>query len=159
MVAFTILASLIFIIGLILNIFIIAYLSQKLPALKTSFDLVLIDSLISSIIFASLIYVQYILIFYFAPLPYYSNIIFAIIFHIFGGIFLSSVFLTMLLKYLFIYHSEKIMEKSDSTIRWSFLFLRILLTSTSIFLNNFGPYQREPKSFLLLKDPNDERTR
>ena len=110
MIAIVILASFILAIGLFLNFSIIAYLSKKPPIRQTSLDLVLIDTLLSSLIFAFLIYLQYILLFYFAPLSYFTNAIFTTLLMYAGAVLMASTFLTMLLKCLFIFHSETLFD-------------------------------------------------
>ena len=159
MIAIVILASTILAVGLGLNSIIIAYLNSKPQIRKTSLDLVLIDTLLFSIIFVLLLYMQFLLLFYFAPLSYYANAIFSVLWVSAGAAFMASSFLTMSLKYLFIFHSEILFETSDSRIRYLFLFLRVVMASITILLDTFGPYQREPAFFDILKDPNDDRQR
>ena len=119
--------TLAFFTGLSLGLLIIRYLAKKPQILKTAFDLVVIDSIICSLVFGFSIYVMAILYIGFAPLPVIFVQIFVIVQHFIYHLTLISWTLTMIIKYLFIFHGYYMFELSDSCIRNISILLKILL--------------------------------
>ena len=133
-------------IGLFLNFFIIFYLMKKPIATKTSFDLVCIDSILSSLAFNFLIW----LVNFLAPLsPFYASIYVGILGFL-SNFFTSSVFFAMVLKYLFVFYGGYIFGYSDEFIRFYFLALKMVLAGILTLLDNFGPNQKDPLPFIIL---------
>lgn len=157
-ITFGIATSLILIFGLSSNYFIICYLKKKIPAYKTAFDQALIDTILSSLVFALGLYSFTLLYLFWPPLSLFSAAIFQLFLLTSCHFFIASCFITICIKFIFIFYGELILEKSECSVRfWSFL-TKIILTLIYMILDNFGPFQVNPTSFTFLISQKEEQS-
>lgn len=140
--------SLAFLIGLGLGRLIIRYLGKKPQVLKTAFDLVLIDSIMFSLIFGFTIYAMAILYIGFEPLPFLFVSIFVVFQYLIYHLTLISWSLTMLIKYLYIFHGYLMFDYPDSYIRKVVNLTKIAILVPFVVLDFYSPLiQNNPVSF------------
>ena len=145
-----------FFIGLLPNCLIIKYLDQKLPANKTAFDCVVIETFYSSICthFVMALYNFVGLIFYPANLS--TTLTIFVFQYISYTWFMTSCIVTVGLKYLFISYGFVLMEKSDAAIvKWSNI-AKLIVSIISMVMDNFGPLQLVPLPFHIMANLPDE---
>ena len=105
-----------FLIGLLLCCLIISYLKKRPQEHKTAFDQALIDSITLSLIFGFSVVILVILYLNFAPLPFIFASIVTILQYFAFHSMISSWFVTMVIKYLFIFHGNFMFDYSDNFI-------------------------------------------
>lgn len=150
-IIFGVIITILFLMGCHLNICVICYLARKPSACKTAFDLVLIDTIISTLLYSFTLYCGDILYIGFSAQVSHDVIVtFTIIQYIAIHLFFASWFVTMCVKYLYLFHGYLMLECSDSMIRETVLFFRIFLVIIYIILDFNGPFSNTPSIFYLL---------
>ena len=146
--------SLTFIIGFGLGCLILVYLRKKPLINKTSFDQSLSDSIAMSLLFGFSLLATLILSLNFAPLSYEFASIFSIAQYFVFHLTLVSWLVTMVIKYLFIFHGHFIFELPDELVWRVSNVSKILMVGIIASLDNTVPInQNNIRSFdLLIKD-------
>ena len=144
-----------FICAILLNLTIFYKLSTKHSDQKTSFDLVLKDTVLSIIVQMIILYTICLSEIFFEIVPIKMNIILSVMFYFMCCFSFASCLITVLLKYYYLTYGYIFLELSDKLVRSCATSIKISLTGCSILVDQIGPIGKHPFTYPFMS-PNTE---
>ena len=122
----------------------ISYIDSKSTISKTPLDYVFRDTLVSLIVFLIPPGIIFFTFQIYGHVNFSINIVLCVVGMSTFIFFFSSCFTTIVLKYLFIVHSQEMFGINDNILRIGSICIKIVMCILTICLDNFGPIQKVP---------------
>lgn len=143
-----------FMIGLLIN-----YLSNKPDLRKTSYDTVVVHTLVAQLALLVDITVATVIGLLYQNIPPEYLIVLTFFDHFVSYYFFTSVLVTLGVKLLFLSYPSKMLEKSDRKVTMKAMLARTLIMGFIIILDIVSPFKSDPQLFKLVQGVTEELQR